>query len=269
LSRAVDDDLPAEEFLMTRLAEQPRVQADLPPDEPTSVLDRILVILDSVKESDGSISITELSARTRMPKSTVSRLAAALVEQRYLERTQIGVALGLRLFELGTRASVPRRRPAAAAPIIRDLWDLTGERIGLWVHSDAEMVSISAVPGRLPMLSTKAGTRSPVLTTASGKAFLAFCDDEAVVDRISAPLVDDAAAQFRSELNQVRQSSIAVDAGVSYPGILAFASPVLSAKGAVIGALSIAGPHGSMDSERVAPLVREAGADLSRRFAAA
>ena len=38
------------------------------------------------------------------------------------------------------------------------------------------------------MLSTRAGMRSPALTTASGKAFLAFCDDHAVVDRISAPL---------------------------------------------------------------------------------
>ena len=206
---------------------------------------------------------------TAMPKSTVSRLAAALVEQRYLERTEVGVALGLRLFELGARASLPRRLRTAAAPIIRDLWDLTGERIGLWVQSDTEMVSIAAVPGRLPMLSTRAGMRSPALTTASGKAFLAFCDDQTVVDRISAPLVDDAAARFRNELSQVRASAIATDEGIAYPGILAFASPVLSPAGSVIGALSIAGPDGSMDPDRVGPLVRAAGADLSRRLAAA
>ena len=42
-----------------------------------SVLDRIFAILDAVKESGGSISITELAARTGMPKSTVSRLVAA------------------------------------------------------------------------------------------------------------------------------------------------------------------------------------------------
>jgi IclR family acetate operon transcriptional repressor len=246
-----------EEILMTR------------PAAPASVLDRILVILDSVKDSEGSISITELAERTGMPKSTVSRLAAALVEQRYLERTDSGVGLGLRLFEWGSRASLPRRLRAVAAPIIRELSSLTGERIGLWVQSDADMVSVSAVPGRLPMLSVQAGMRSPALTTASGKAYLAFCDDPAVVDRVSSCLVDSAAARFRRELDDVRDSSLATDPGVAYPGILAFASPVLSGHGRVIGSLSIAGPHGSMDEGRVAPLVRAAGADLSRRLAAA
>jgi DNA-binding IclR family transcriptional regulator len=173
------------------------------------------------------------------------------------------------LFELGVRASLPQRLRAAAAPIIRDLWDLTGERIGLWVHHDAEMVSITAVPGRLPMLSTRAGMRSPALTTASGKAFLAFCDDTEIVDRVSAPLIEDAAVRFRVELSQVRESAIAADDGVAYPGIVAFASPVQSAEGTVIGAISIAGLSGSLDQDRVGPLVRTAGRDLSRRLAAA
>ena len=60
-----------------------------PPDvrAPVSVLDRIFAILDAVKESDGSITITDIAARTRLPKSTVSRLVTELTGQRYLERT--------------------------------------------------------------------------------------------------------------------------------------------------------------------------------------
>ena len=234
-----------------------------------SVLDRIIDILDAVRESRGSISITELAARTALPKSTVSRLVAAMIQQRYLERTEDGVTLGLRLFELGARASVPRRLIAAAAPVIKNLWDLTGERVGLWVHQGTDMVSIAAVPGRLPMLSTRAGMRSPALTTASGKAYLAFCADQSVVDRVSAPLIDDAADHFRDELSQVRASVVATDREVSYPGILAVASPVLSADHVVLAAISIAGPSGAMDPESVAPLVRAAGVTLSRRLAAA
>ena len=192
-----------------------------------------------------------------------------MIQQRYLERTEEGVTLGLRLFELGARASVPRRLIAAAAPIIKDLWDLTGERVGLWVHQGTDMVSIAAVPGRLPMLSTRAGMRSPALTTASGKAYLAFCAVQSVVGRVSAPLNDDAADHFRDELSQVRASVVATDREVSYPGILAVASPVLSADRVVLAAISIAGPSGAMDPESVAPLVRAAGVTLSRRLAAA
>ena len=204
-----------------------------------------------------------------MPKSTVSRLVAELTGQRYLERTDEGVTLGLRLFELGARASLPRRLLAAAAPVIRNLRDVTGERVGLWMQQGTDMVSIAAVAGRLPMLPTRAGMRSPALTTASGKAYLAFCADQGVVNRVSAALVDDAADHFRDELSHVRASVVAMDMEVSYPGILAVASPVLSADRVVLGAISIAGPSGGMDPERVAPLVRAAGTTVTRRLTAA
>jgi DNA-binding IclR family transcriptional regulator len=238
--------------------------------ESASVLDRMLGILDAVKESNGSLSICELAALTVLPKSTVSRLVAAMVQQRYLERTEEGVALGLRLFELSARAAVPRRLLAAAAPpVIQNLSGLTGERVGVWIHQGTDMVSIAAAAGRLPMLSTRAGMRSPALTTASGKAYLAFCADSSAVERVSAPLDDDAAARFKEELSRVRASVVATDRAVSYPGILAVASPVLSADHVAVGAISIAGPSGAMDLESVAPLVRAAGVTLSRRLIAA
>jgi IclR family acetate operon transcriptional repressor len=251
---------------MTSLAEWNTIPAR--PGGPVSVLDRLIAILDAVKESGGSISITDLAMRTGLPKSTVSRLVAELTGQRYLDRTEDGVTLGLRLFELGARASLPRRLLAAAAPVIRQLRDVTGERVGLWVQQGTDMVSI-AVAGRLPMLPTRAGMHSPALTTASGKAYLAFCEDQGVVDRVSAPLIAAAADDFRDELTHVRASVVAMDLEVSYPGILAVASPVLSGDRVVLGAISIAGASGGMDPERVAPLVRAAGTTVSRRLTAA
>lgn len=236
---------------------------------PTSVLDRIIAILDAVRASDGPATITDIAARIGLPKSTTSRLVAELTEQRYLERTGCGVGLGLRLFELGARASRPRSLLAAAAPVIRQLRDATGERVGLWVQQGTDMVAIAALPGRLPMLPTTAGMHSPALTTASGKAYLAFCADQNVVDRVTAPLVDDDAQHFREELTRVRSAVVATDLEGSYPGILAVASPVFSSARAVIGAISLAGPSGAMDPERFAPLVRAAGVNVSRRIAAA
>ena len=252
---------------MTSLAEWNTIPA--PSGAPVSVLGRMIAILDAVKESGGSISITDLSMRTDLPKSTVSRLVAELTGQRYLERTDDGVTLGLRLWELGARASLPRRLLTAAAPVIRQLRDVTGERVGLWVQQGTDMVSIAAVAGRLPMLPTRAGMHSPALTTASGKAYLAFCADQGVVDRVSAPLIDTAADRFRDELTHVRAAVVATDLEVSYPGILAVASPVLSGGRIVLGAISIAGPSGAMDPDRVAPLVRAAGTSVSRRLSAA
>ena len=45
-----------------------------------SVLDRIIAILDAVRESPGPTSITQLAARTALPKSTVSRLVTAMIQ---------------------------------------------------------------------------------------------------------------------------------------------------------------------------------------------
>ncbi|GAA2972061.1 DNA-binding IclR family transcriptional regulator [Microbacterium terrae] len=237
---------------------------------PVSVLERIISILDAVRDcDDGSTSITEIALRTGMAKSTVSRLVADLDRQRYLARTPSGVTLGLRLFELGARASIPRRLLAAAAPVIRNLRDATGERVGLWVQQGDDMVALATLAGRLPMLPSRPGTRSPALTTASGKAYLAFCADQSLIDRLSAPLVRNAADDFRHELDDVRSSVVAIDREVAYPGILAVASPVLAADHAVLGALSLAGPSSTMDAERLAPLVRAAGATLTRRLSAA
>lgn len=243
-----------------------------PPQSPgpsASVLTRILSILDAVKRADAPMTVTELALATDIPKSTAARLVSELISQRYLVRDADGVALGLRLFELGARATMPRRLVSAAAPVMSHLAQHTGERVGLWVQQGTDMVSLAAAPGRLPMLPTWAGMRSPALTTASGKAFLAFCEDQHVIDRVSAPLIDDEMTHFQEELVAVRTSMLATDAGASYRGVFAVASPIISTDNAVVGAISVAGPAGGMRPDNVSPLVRAASISLARRLAAA
>lgn len=234
-----------------------------------SVLTRILSILAAVKRADAPITVTELAVVTDIPKSTAARLVSELVAQRYLTRGAEGVSLGLRLFELGARATMPRRLVSAAAPILSHLARRTGERVGLWVQQGTDMVSLAAAPGRLPMLPTSAGMRSPALTTASGKAWLAFCEDQHVIDRVSAPLIEAEIARLREELTTVRTSMLATDAGASYRGVLAIASPIIGSDRSVVGAISVAGPTGSMLPDNIAPLVRAAGVSLARRLSAA
>lgn len=239
------------------------------PDATASVLTRILSILDAVKRADGAVSVTDIAATTGVPKSTTARLVSELVAQRYLTRDSDGIGLGLRLFELGARATLPRRLVSAAAPIMSQLAQHTGERVGLWVQQGVDMVSLAAAPGRLPMLPTSAGMRSPALTTASGKAYLAFCEDQHVIDRVSAPLFDEEVEHFHEELLAVRTSMLATDAGASYQGVLAVASPIISSDSTVIGAISVAGPAGGMRPDNIAPLVRAASVSMARRLTAA
>ncbi|GGE84922.1 IclR family transcriptional regulator [Mycetocola zhadangensis] len=236
-------------------------------DEPVSVLDRIIAILEAVREADGSTTITRIAVATGTPKSTVSRLVRDLVRQRYLARTQDGVVIGLRLFDLGARASGPRQLSLAAMPVLVELFNATGEHLNVAVQDGHHMVSVISVQGRLRPSPSRAGARVPSATTALGKAVLAFSDDDSALDEITRGFAPCAREAFERELAGVRTSSVAIDRCETFPGVVGVASPVLSARRRPVAAISIAGPAADMDPRRMAPLVRHAARLLSQRLA--
>ena len=236
-------------------------------DEPVSVLDRILAILDTVRESHGSTTITQLALATGIPKSTVSRLVGDLIRQRYLTRTRDGVVIGLRLFELGARASTPRRLSIAALPVLVELFNATGEHLNVAVQEGHDMLSVISVRGRLRPVPSRAGVRVPSVTTALGKAVLAFTDDESVLRSVMIDLDPHRRRRFERELATVRTESVAIDRCETFPGVVGVASPVLSPDRVPVAAISVAGPVTDMDANRMMPLVRHAALALTHRLA--
>lgn len=236
-------------------------------DEPVSVLDRILAILETVRESHGSTTITQLALATGIPKSTVSRLVGDLVRQRYLTRTDGGVVIGLRLFELGARASTPRRLGVAALPVLVELSNATGEHLNVAVQEGCDMLSVISVRGRLRPVPSRAGVRVPSVTTALGKAVLAFTSDESVLRGVMEGLDQHMRRRFELELAVVRAESVAIDRCETFPGVVGVASPILSPERLPVAAISIAGPVGDMDPNRMGPLVRQAAQALTHRLA--
>lgn len=235
-------------------------------DEPVSVLDRIIAILEAVRESHGSTTITQVACATGIPKSTVSRIVAHLVRQRYLTPTEHGITIGIRLFELGARASTPRRLSVAAFPVLVELFSATGEHLNVAVREGSDMVSVISVRGRLRPAPSRPGVRVPSATTALGKAVLAFTNDEAVLRGITTRLDPRAREAFERELADVRTSSVAIDRCGTFPGVVGVASPILSADRRPIAAISVAGPVADMDPHRMVPLVRRAALAVTHRL---
>lgn len=236
-------------------------------DEPVSVLDRILAILDTVRESHGSTTITQLALATGIPKSTVSRIVGDLVRQRYLTRSEDGVVIGLRLFELGARASTPRRLGVAALPVLAELFNATGEHLNLAVQEGRDMLSVISVRGRLRPVPSRAGVRVPSITTALGKAVLAFTDDEAARGVVMTSIDPARRRTLERELLMIRADSVAIDRCETFPGVVGVASPVLSPDRLPVAAISVAGPVTDMDPHRMVPLVRHAALALTHRLA--
>ncbi|WP_404434618.1 IclR family transcriptional regulator [Microbacterium lacus] len=239
-----------------------------PGNDRVSVLDRLLAVVDAVRAADGSSNITGLAIATGIPKSTVSRLVGDLVRQRYLTREDGNVEIGLRLFELGARADMPRRLGVVAMPVLAELYNATGEHLNLAVQEGEDMLSVFSVQGRLCPAPSRAGVRVPSMTTALGKAVLAFAEDDAVQTQAIAELDSRQRDILEQEFHSIRSHGVALDRGDTFPGVVGVASPVLSADRVPVAAISAAGPMDDMNPERIAPLVRHAALVLTRRLAA-
>ncbi|MRG60665.1 helix-turn-helix domain-containing protein [Agromyces sp. CFH 90414] len=240
-----------------------------------SVLDRVTAVFEAFGEHDEGLGVSELARRANLPKSTVSRIAADLVTQRFLDRDGGKLYLGVRLFELAQGVEHPRRLRRVALPVMADLRDATGHTVSLAILEGAEVVCIAFVRGaEASTPPARIGGRLPAVSTALGTAILAFSPPE-VVDRVveralerrtSAHRVD--APALRRELAEVRRLGVAAEAGEGVPGRASAASPVLGHSGAPIAAIGVSGSDSDGFRDRVAPALRTAALTLGRRMTA-
>lgn len=238
------------------------------------VLDRMTSILEAFDDDDGGLGISELALRADLPKSTVSRLVATLVRQRYLERDGKRIHLGIRLFELGQLAEQPRELRIAALPVMAGLRNTTGQNVHLGIRDGSEMVCIAVMRGRSAAPPTvRTGGRLPMHATALGKAVLAHSSPAEVDGILSSGLrawtprtIVDRELLGR-QLAGIRRGEPAVEAREFAADVCCAASAVFVPSRRLVGALSVSGPADAFDVDRSASAVRTAAGALMRRLA--
>ncbi|HEY9308691.1 MAG TPA: IclR family transcriptional regulator [Microbacterium sp.] len=240
-----------------------------------SVLDRVTAVFDAFGEDDEGLGVSELARRANLPKSTVSRIAADLVAQRFLDRDGELLYLGVRLFELGQTVPQPRMLRRLALPVMRELRDVTAQTVQLAVLDGADVVVVAVlrVPSTLEP-ATRVGGRHPAHASALGKSILAFSPPETVTRIASGGLtkqtphtIDEPAALLR-ELADVRRRGVATEHEECTIGVAAAAGALLVPGEAPSAAIAVTGPVDALFPDRVAPAVRAAAVTLSRRLAA-
>lgn len=106
------------------------------------VLDKSVRILDAVAQ--GATTLATLTATTGLSRATAHRLAQALETQGLLRRDADGFQLGWKLVTLGRAAEAGLGLVAAAAPILEELRDRTGESAQLYVRDGDRRVCVAA-----------------------------------------------------------------------------------------------------------------------------
>jgi len=228
------------------------------PSEPsgTQAIERAAQLLVRVVEAPFPPSIGELAGDAELPKSTTSRLVAALERQGLVQRlgergrVRPGPVL-LRFADRDGAATLIE----LARPGLRRLAEASGETINLAVPgSDGVAHLAQEDTAHLVGVTDWVGRRVPFELAANGKCFLAF---------------GLAGAEADDELRRVRVRGWATSIDELEDGLSAVAAPVLGAGGGAVAALSISGPSARLTSERIAtlgPLLVTECAELARRL---
>jgi IclR family transcriptional regulator, KDG regulon repressor len=249
------------------------------------VLDRALGILDALSRESPELGPAELSEMLDLHKSTVHRLLMVLERHRLIEKKpQNGkYGLGMKLFELGSKAVAQLDLRDRARPYLERLVSETGETAHICVLDGDHMVSITNVesPRTLRTPST-VGSRTPLHCTSVGKTLLAFlpedesqelikkCELTGYTDRtLTTP------ARLKAELKRVRQRGYAMDNEEFEEGLCCIGAPVWNYSGSVVAAISIAGAAFRLTEKRVPAALQavisaanQLSAELGYQFAA-
>ena len=228
----------------------------------TQSIDRAAQLLIAVADSDAPIGVGELAEATDLPKSTVSRLVAALERHALVQRDSPRGPLrpGPVMMRLARRGVGDRDLTELSSDALRRLADASAETINLAVPTPLGVEHLSQVDSGHFIGSTNwIGRRVPHETTAVGKVFLAF----------GAVRVVRAHAGLVPELEAVRVRGYATAIGELEPGLAAMAAPVRAGAGDVVAALSISGPEARLTRARIAdlaPILMHEAATVSARL---
>lgn len=208
-----------------------------------------LEVLQYFFESEGSVSVGEIAARSGFPKGKVSKILAVFREQGYLTQNPSTrrYTVGHKAFALGALYAKGHPLAADALPIMREVVDWFRHTSTLSVMAGDDIFHLIAVEGPLFLDGRwRAGTLLPYHATSAGKVLLSGLPDErlaAYIDRhpltqMTENTVTDR-AQFVASVADARRSGVAFSRGESAPGLAAIAVPVFGATSDVIAALGL------------------------------
>lgn len=239
---------------------------------------RAVALLKVFDNGPTELGVSELSRKTRLHKSTASRLLATMEREGLLERVPgtEKYRLGFMLLRLAGQVTHFGDVRTAARPILIELAEASRETVILAVRDGDEVINVEQFSGpHLVRDANWVGRRTALTCVANGKALLAF-QPAAEIERILArPLtritdrtITDA-VRMRAELALVRERGYAQAVGEVEEGLHGVAAPVRDASGAVIAAVSISGPSYRVTFDRLPDYGRltvQAAAKIANRL---
>lgn len=233
-------------------------------------VERALDILKAFTPSDHQLTAGELLKRVDLSRPTLYRLLRTLEHSGFIvasgdpQRFQLGPSVAYLAHVWSSGLDIA----TLAQPMLRRLWEETGETVSLMVHQGDYRTCVAELPSAQP-LSFKRGVgyREHVTAGASGRAILAFAPSpESYLNKEGGRHIDDLQEYLRN-LERIRQQGYAISREELIKGAVAVAVPFFFGDGKVMGSLAVFGPSVRVDKVRVgefAALLKEEARKLSQ-----
>lgn len=246
---------------------------------PVKTVDRLVEILDCFSAHQPAWSLTGLSTRLGIPKSSLHRFLVSLESHGILRRDEGDNRwrLGYRLFIWGNLALEGTNLRSLARPVMEDLMVATGETAILTVYSEGEVICIEKVEADRPVRMTlEVGTRRPAHAGASCKVLMAYLSQEEVeaivrqrgLPRLCTNTITEP-DRLAAELARIRERGYAESREETDVGAWGIAAPIRDPRGQVVAAIGIAGPTSRFareEVERYVALCQQAAGRISARL---
>ena len=216
-----------------------------------SALARVLAVLETFDQDNSALTVSRISQRSGLPVPTVYRIVAELLEMGLLERgSDRRLHVGVRLWEIASRAPRALGLREAAMPFMEDLHAATRQHTQLYVLEGCDALVIERLSTRSAVTNvTQVGDRQPLHATTGGLVLLAHASLHIQDSFLSAPMraytpnTPTDPAELRRILANIRTRGYVVCDGYITPDALGVGTPVYSPSGDVIAALSVVVPR--------------------------
>ena len=222
---------------------------------------RTLLILEIIGRSDHAMTPTEINADLDLPKQTIHRLCATLVEEGFLTYERDGKRLrpARRSRLMGSGLLHASRGHIARRQILEQISRTARETVNFVVPEDSGMNYIDRVETdwafrvQLPI-----GTHVPFHCTASGKTFLAGLTptmrrkmvNSLTLEAKTATTFTDA-GRLLEELDRISKAGYALDNEEFMDGMAAIAVPIRDSHGRYLASVAIHGPRMRLSNEKL------------------
>lgn len=237
-------------------------------------VERAFQVLEVISQSPNGLTLSEITERTGIPKTTAFMLVSVLRDMGVLGQHDAQYMLGPILAKLGGQALRRLDLRTLAAPYMQRLMEQTGFTSHLGVLTGQELIFIDKVESeRFIQFLTYPGMSQPFYLSSLGKAIASFLPAEEFeallagcpfVRKTDYTITD--ADAFRRIASVIRAQGYAIEDEENEEGVRCIGAPIFDRDGRPAAAISITALRSQLpveDFPQVAALVIEAANGVS------